>query len=136
MSGCAFACAAKSSGGGYRRSSRNIVSIAAPRPSPASAPAGRSPAPPPPAAAGGTVLSGPVLLTLCPPAPHRQRRLRNTGTRPVLPSSRRQVVREVREVLGPVLGDEHDVLQPAAAEALAVETGLQGHDVTRHELHG
>src|SRR6516162_5031609 len=28
MSGCAFAWAAKSSGGGYRRSSRNIVSIA------------------------------------------------------------------------------------------------------------
>ena len=34
------------------------------RPSPAAAPAGRSPAPPPPGAADGTVLSGPVLLTL------------------------------------------------------------------------
>ena len=47
------------------------------RPSPAAAPAGRSPAPPPPGAAGGTVLSGPVLSTLFPPAPHRQRRPRN-----------------------------------------------------------
>src|SRR5215204_3228367 len=40
----------------------------------ATAPAGRSPAPPSPAAAAGTLLSGPVLLTLCPPALHRQRR--------------------------------------------------------------
>ena len=32
--------------------------------------------PPPPDAARGTVLSGPVLPILCPPAPHRERRPR------------------------------------------------------------
>src|SRR5215211_7681287 len=47
---------------------------------------------------------------------------------------RLQVVREVREVLGAVLGDEHEVLEPAAAEALAVEAGLERHHVTGHEL--
>src|SRR5205814_1699520 len=46
------------------------------RPSPAPAPAGQSPAPPTPDAARGTVLSGPVLFALCPPAPHRERRPR------------------------------------------------------------
>src|SRR5437870_4966988 len=39
------------------------------RPWPASAPAGRSPAPPPPDAAGGTVLSGPVLFRTVPSGP-------------------------------------------------------------------
>src|SRR5262245_56340204 len=42
-------------------------------PWPASAPARRSRAPPPPVAAAGTVLSGPLLWTRFPPAPHRQR---------------------------------------------------------------
>ena len=53
-------------------------SATAPKPSSSPAPAGRSPAPPPTDAADGTVLSGSVLPILSPPAPHRQRRPRNT----------------------------------------------------------
>ncbi len=58
-----------------------------PRPSPAPAPVGRSPAPPAPDAARGTVLSGPVLLVLCPPAPRRERRPRNAAERIRVPIS-------------------------------------------------
>src|SRR5215207_10979194 len=47
-----------------------------PLPWPATAHARRSRAPPTPGAAAGTVLYGPVLRTLFPPAPHRQRRPR------------------------------------------------------------
>ena len=47
------------------------------RPSPATATGRRSRPPPPPGAAACTVLSGPVLQILCPPAPHPQRRPRN-----------------------------------------------------------
>src|SRR5437588_1857918 len=46
----------------------------------------------------------------------------------------RQVVRVFREVLGPVRRDEHEVLEPAAAEAAAVEAGLDRDDVAREEL--
>ena len=45
------------------------VPILSSRPWPASAPAGQSPAPPPPDAAGGTVLSGPVLGGTVPSGP-------------------------------------------------------------------
>src|SRR5919108_858938 len=47
------------------------------RPSPASPPGRQSRPPAPPDAPRGTALSGPVLPTLCPPAPHRERRPRN-----------------------------------------------------------
>src|SRR5215211_9250623 len=47
---------------------------------------------------------------------------------------RLQVVREVRQVLGAVLGDEHEVLEPDAAEALPVETGLERDHVAGDEL--
>src|SRR6266567_8298775 len=56
------------------------MTATAARPSSASAPARRSRAPPPPDAPGGTMLSGPILLILWPPAPHRQRRPRPSRT--------------------------------------------------------
>ena len=47
-----------------------------------------------------------------------------------------EVVRKVRQVLGAVLGDEHEVLEPAAAEALAVEARLERDHVAGDELAG
>src|SRR4051812_21985336 len=46
----------------------------------------------------------------------------------------REVVREVRQHLAAVRGDEHEILQAAAAPAGAVEPGLDGDDVARDEL--
>src|SRR5918995_5752038 len=72
----------------------------------ATAPAWRSPAPPSPAAAAGTLLSGPVLLTLCPPALHRaaaaqpserarsRRRSRDVGREAAEPRIERMLVAE------------------------------------------
>src|ERR1700693_4325871 len=48
-------------------------------------------------------------------------------------ASRGQVVRIVREVLCSVLRDEHEVLEPAAAEAGLVEAGLDGDHVAGHQ---
>src|SRR5262249_40639300 len=47
--------------------------------------------------------------------------------------SRFEVVGVVREVLGAVLGDEHEVLEAAAAEAGVVEAGFDGDDVAGDE---
>ena len=44
-----------------------------------------------------------------------------------------EVIGEVREDLAAVLADEHEVLQPAAAVALAVAPRLHRDHVTRHE---
>src|SRR5229473_1567426 len=52
---------------------------------------------------------------------------------PSVTASRCQVVRVVREVLGAGLGDEHEVLEPAAAEAGPVEAGLDRDHVARDE---
>ena len=57
------------------------VPILSSRPWPAAAPAGQSPAPPPPDAAGGTVLSGPVLRILFPRPRTAGGAPRNRGTR-------------------------------------------------------
>src|SRR5688500_3407457 len=120
MSGRATASAAKSGGGGYRRSSVRIVSIVCPRPWSASAPAGRSPAPPPPAVPAGPPLSGPVSLILSPPAGNRQYRPRNAGSR-----SQLQVVRVVGQLLGTVGGDEDQILEADPAVPVPVEAGLE-----------
>src|SRR4051794_32854905 len=42
---------------------------------------------------------------------------------------RLQVVREAGQVLGAVVGHEDEILEPDAADALAVEAGLDGDDV-------
>src|SRR5215510_1887318 len=47
-----------------------------------------------------------------------------------------EVVRVVRENLAAVVGDEHQVLEPAAAVAVAVEAGLDRDHVARNELPG
>src|SRR5262245_2455167 len=47
---------------------------------------------------------------------------------------RRELVRELRQRLAAVVGDEHEVLQPAAAEAGAVEPRLDREHVTGDEL--
>src|SRR5262245_49246422 len=45
-----------------------------------------------------------------------------------------ELVREIGEALVAVLRDEHDVLEPAAAETLAIEGGLDGDHVAGDEL--
>src|ERR687887_142852 len=45
-----------------------------------------------------------------------------------------QVVRVLREVLRALRGDENEALEPAAAEALAVEARLDGDHVSRDQL--
>src|SRR4029453_13592834 len=130
MSGCAFACAANSGGGGYLRSSSRMVSIAGPW------------------ALTRAILSRPVLRhggTLPrergQPAPERpadrQHRGGRHGNPPWLPApgvpagagepSRLEIVRVVRQTLAAVLGDEHQVLEPATAVPVAVEAGLPPH---------
>src|SRR5439155_24115441 len=47
---------------------------------------------------------------------------------------RSEVVRELGEVLVALVGDENEILEAYAAEALAVEAGLDGDDVARNEL--
>src|SRR5437588_1493956 len=54
----------------------------------------------------------------------------------VLPRSGLQVVREVGQELGAVIGDKHQILEPATAEAGAVAAGLQGHHVAGEEHVG
>src|SRR3954451_9061318 len=49
---------------------------------------------------------------------------------------RLEVVRVVREDLAAVGGDEHQVLETAAAVAVPVDPGLDGDDVPRDELAG
>src|SRR5215218_3149889 len=46
---------------------------------------------------------------------------------------RREVVRELRQVLVTVLGDEDEILEPDAAVALAVQAGLDRDDVAGDE---
>src|SRR5438128_748406 len=49
------------------------------------------------------------------------------------PGSRREVVRVLRQVLGALLGDEHEVFEAHAAVALAVAARLDGDHVARPE---
>src|SRR6476620_1238496 len=54
----------------------------------------------------------------------------DTG-RPVAGPLRGQVVRVLRQVLGRTVGDQHEIFEPYAAVALAVEAGLDRDDVAR-----
>src|SRR5438132_4350760 len=90
MSGCAFAWEAKCEGGGYRRSSSRIVSMAC------------------------SCLSTPSAIGYC-----------DLGL---------QIVRVVRQQLGAVIRDEHEILEPAAAETVPVEPGLERDHVALDEL--
>ena len=47
-----------------------------------------------------------------------------------------EIVRIVRQDLGAVLRDEHEIFEPAAAVTVAIETRLQGDHVARDELAG
>src|SRR5215471_5894349 len=51
----------------------------------------------------------------------------------VTASAGRQLVRELRQPLGPVLAHEDEILEPHAAETLSVEPRLDRDDVTRDE---
>src|SRR4051812_8113953 len=101
MSRFATAFSANSAGGGERRSSRKRVSI-----------------------------SRVSVSLICRPFPRRYERELYGVARPHGPRETRglrggvEVVREVREVLGAVVGHEDQVLQAAAAEALAVQAWL------------
>src|SRR4051794_10144983 len=57
-----------------------------------------------------------------------------TGSSRLPPCLRRQLVREVRQRLAAVLGDEHQVLQPHTAVALAVGARLERDDVAHDQL--
>src|SRR6266516_5638048 len=83
--------------------------MACPLPWPAPAPAGRSPAPPP-----------------------RQ----ETGKRAHSLKLRLEVVRVFRKRLGAVLGHQHEILEPDAAEAVAVEARLDSDHIAGDELAG
>src|SRR5438067_13080390 len=52
---------------------------------------------------------------------------------PSVTASRCEVVRVVREVLGAVLGHEHEILEPATSEARPVEARLGGDHVAGDE---
>src|SRR5689334_4077941 len=60
--------------------------------------------------------------------------LRETGPRSSRSRARLQVVREVRQVLVAVVGDEDEILEPYAPVALAVEPRLDRDDIAGDEI--